>query len=61
MTLCRAGLAFDPWDVQFYTQLFRSAGRNPTNVECFDIAQSNRWGCPTRGDPQRPTATHRDT
>ncbi|XP_015706615.1 phosphoribosylformylglycinamidine synthase-like [Coturnix japonica] len=35
------GLAFDPWDVQFYTQLFRRAGRNPTNVECFDIAQSN--------------------
>uniref|UniRef100_A0A8C3CJX4 phosphoribosylformylglycinamidine synthase n=1 Tax=Cairina moschata TaxID=8855 RepID=A0A8C3CJX4_CAIMO len=35
------GLAFDPWDVQYYTRLFRAAGRNPTTVECFDLAQSN--------------------
>ncbi|KAM6307819.1 phosphoribosylformylglycinamidine synthase [Podargus strigoides] len=35
------GLAFDPWDVQFYTRLFRTAGRNPTSVELFDLAQSN--------------------
>ncbi|XP_069738677.1 phosphoribosylformylglycinamidine synthase [Phaenicophaeus curvirostris] len=35
------GLAFDPWDVQFYTRLFVQAGRNPTSVECFDLAQSN--------------------
>ncbi|XP_074787006.1 phosphoribosylformylglycinamidine synthase [Athene noctua] len=35
------GLAFDPWDVQYYTRLFRAAGRNPTSVECFDLAQSN--------------------
>uniref|UniRef100_A0A672UUP5 Phosphoribosylformylglycinamidine synthase n=1 Tax=Strigops habroptila TaxID=2489341 RepID=A0A672UUP5_STRHB len=35
------GLAFDPWDVQFYTRLFLAAGRNPTTVECFDLAQSN--------------------
>ncbi|KAK4805222.1 hypothetical protein QYF61_011707, partial [Mycteria americana] len=34
-------LAFDPWDVQYYTRLFRAAGRNPTSVECFDLAQSN--------------------
>ncbi len=37
-----AGLAFDDWDLDYYTQLFRDVvGRNPTNVECFDIAQSN--------------------
>ncbi len=36
------GLAFDDWDLDYYTQLFRDkVGRNPTNVECFDIAQSN--------------------
>jgi phosphoribosylformylglycinamidine synthase len=36
------GLAFDDWDLDYYTGLFRDRiGRNPTNVECFDIAQSN--------------------
>jgi phosphoribosylformylglycinamidine synthase len=36
------GLAFDEWDLDYYTGLFRDkVGRNPTNVECFDIAQSN--------------------
>jgi phosphoribosylformylglycinamidine synthase len=36
------GLAFDDWDLDYYTELFRDrVGRNPTNVECFDIAQSN--------------------
>jgi len=36
------GLAFDEWDLEYYTRLFRDkVGRNPTNVECFDIAQSN--------------------
>jgi phosphoribosylformylglycinamidine synthase len=35
------GLAFDDWDLDYYTELFRSMGRNPTDVECFDIAQSN--------------------
>jgi phosphoribosylformylglycinamidine synthase len=36
------GLAFDEWDLDYYTLLFRErVGRNPTNVECFDIAQSN--------------------
>jgi phosphoribosylformylglycinamidine synthase len=36
------GLAFDEWDLDYYTELFRNrVGRNPTNVECFDIAQSN--------------------
>jgi phosphoribosylformylglycinamidine synthase len=36
------GLAFDDWDLDFYTALFRDRmGRDPSNVECFDIAQSN--------------------
>ncbi|MEE4274074.1 MAG: phosphoribosylformylglycinamidine synthase [Thermoanaerobaculales bacterium] len=35
------GLAFDDWDLDYYTALFRKMGRNPTDVECFDIAQSN--------------------
>ncbi|KAL3838437.1 hypothetical protein ACJIZ3_023028 [Penstemon smallii] len=36
------GLAFDEQDLQYYTQLFKDdIKRNPTNVELFDIAQSN--------------------
>jgi phosphoribosylformylglycinamidine synthase len=36
------GLAFDEWDLDYYTDLFvRRIGRNPTSVEAFDIAQSN--------------------
>ena len=36
------GLAFDDWDLDYYTALFRDrVRRDPTNVECFDIAQSN--------------------
>ena len=36
------GLAFDEWDLNRYTTLFRDAiRRNPTRVECFDLAQSN--------------------
>jgi phosphoribosylformylglycinamidine synthase len=36
------GLAFDDWDLDYYTDLFvRRIGRNPTSVEVFDIAQSN--------------------
>lgn len=36
------GLAFDEWDIQYYTRLFRDTlKRNPTSVECFDLAQSN--------------------
>ncbi|XP_069762804.1 phosphoribosylformylglycinamidine synthase isoform X2 [Narcine bancroftii] len=38
---CELGLAFDPWDLDFYTGLFEKVGRNPTTVECFDLAQSN--------------------
>uniref|UniRef100_A0A0C9RY68 phosphoribosylformylglycinamidine synthase n=1 Tax=Wollemia nobilis TaxID=56998 RepID=A0A0C9RY68_9CONI len=36
------GLAFDEFDLEYYTRLFRDdIKRNPTNVELFDIAQSN--------------------
>jgi phosphoribosylformylglycinamidine synthase len=36
------GLAFDDWDLDYYTKLFSDhLKRNPTSVECFDLAQSN--------------------
>uniref|UniRef100_A0A2R5L6G5 Phosphoribosylformylglycinamidine synthase n=1 Tax=Ornithodoros turicata TaxID=34597 RepID=A0A2R5L6G5_9ACAR len=36
------GLSFDDWDLDFYTDLFKNKlKRNPTTVECFDLAQSN--------------------
>lgn len=36
------GLAFDEADLVYYTNLFKAVlKRNPTNVECFDLAQSN--------------------
>ncbi|MFH1764730.1 MAG: phosphoribosylformylglycinamidine synthase, partial [Gemmatimonadota bacterium] len=36
------GLAFDEWDLEYYTELFvKRIGRNLTSVEAFDIAQSN--------------------
>ncbi len=36
------GLAFDEWDLDYYTRLFREKlRRDPTTVELFDIAQSN--------------------
>ncbi|KAH7985280.1 hypothetical protein HPB52_024212 [Rhipicephalus sanguineus] len=36
------GLSFDNWDLDFYTDLFKNKlKRNPTTVECFDLAQSN--------------------
>ncbi|XP_066592110.1 phosphoribosylformylglycinamidine synthase isoform X2 [Prorops nasuta] len=38
----KLGLAFDDWDLDFYTDLFlHKLKRNPTSVECFDLAQSN--------------------
>ncbi|KAJ8675420.1 hypothetical protein QAD02_011206 [Eretmocerus hayati] len=38
----KLGLAFDDWDLDFYTNLFAiKLKRNPTSVECFDLAQSN--------------------
>ncbi|KAI6206601.1 Formylglycinamide ribonucleotide amidotransferase [Aphelenchoides besseyi] len=35
------GLAFDEADRSFYLDFFRRSGRNPTDVELFDLAQSN--------------------
>eukprot|EP01127_Copromyxa_protea_P020281 TRINITY_DN675_c0_g1_i1.p1 TRINITY_DN675_c0_g1~~TRINITY_DN675_c0_g1_i1.p1 ORF type:complete len:1177 (-),score=273.79 TRINITY_DN675_c0_g1_i1:121-3651(-) len=35
------GLAWDDWDIDYYTDMFQKMGRNPTSVECFDISQSN--------------------
>jgi len=36
------GLGMDPWDLTFYYNLFtRTFRRNPTNVECFQLAQAN--------------------
>jgi phosphoribosylformylglycinamidine synthase len=36
------GLGLDAWDIDYYYDLFaRGMGRNPTNVECFDLGQSN--------------------
>ncbi|CAG0892990.1 unnamed protein product [Darwinula stevensoni] len=38
----KLGLAFDSWDLEHYTRLFtEKLQRNPTSVECFDLAQSN--------------------
>jgi len=38
----KLGLFFDDWDIDYYVRLFRdSIKRNPTVVECFDLAQSN--------------------
>jgi phosphoribosylformylglycinamidine synthase len=36
------GLGLDDWDLDYYYNLFvNDIGRNPTNVECFDLSQSN--------------------
>jgi len=36
------GLGLDAWDIDYYHDLFvKDIGRNPTNVECFDLSQSN--------------------
>jgi phosphoribosylformylglycinamidine synthase len=36
------GLGFDEWDIEYYCNLFvKDIRRNPTNVECFDLSQSN--------------------
>ena len=36
------GLGLDDWDLNYYTNLFvQDIKRNPTNVECFDLSQSN--------------------
>lgn len=36
------GLGLDNWDIDYYYNLFvHDLKRNPTNVECFDLSQSN--------------------
>lgn len=36
------GLGLDEWDIDYYYTLFaKDLRRNPTNVECFDLSQSN--------------------
>ncbi len=36
------GLGFDEWDIDFYYRLFKDElKRDPTDVECFDLSQSN--------------------
>ena len=36
------GLGFDSWDIDYYTSMFiNKLQRNPTDVEAFDLAQSN--------------------
>ena len=36
------GLGLDAWDIEYYYDLFaRDLRRNPTDVECFDLSQSN--------------------
>lgn len=38
----RMGLGLDEWDIDYYHDLFaKQLKRNPTNVECFDLSQSN--------------------
>lgn len=38
----KLGLAFDSFDLEYYTTLFKETlKRNPTSVEVFDMAQSN--------------------
>ncbi|CAN0439874.1 unnamed protein product, partial [Scytosiphon promiscuus] len=36
------GLGFDDWDLDFYEKLFiDKLGRDPTDVELFDMGQAN--------------------
>jgi len=35
------GLGMDDWDITYYTKLFRRLGRNPTDVELFQIGNAN--------------------
>lgn len=38
----KIGLGMDEWDINFYYNLFvNTIGRNPTNVECFQLGQAN--------------------
>ena len=35
------GLGMDDWDIRYYTDIFRRYGRDPTDVELFDIGNAN--------------------
>lgn len=35
------GLGMDDWDIAYYTKLFMRLGRNPTNVELFQVGNAN--------------------
>jgi phosphoribosylformylglycinamidine synthase len=35
------GLGMDAWDIAFYADLFRQVGRNPTDVELFQVGNAN--------------------
>ncbi len=38
----KMGLGLDEWDIEYYYNLFvNDLKRNPTDVECFDLSQSN--------------------
>ncbi|KAG5190290.1 CobB/CobQ-like glutamine amidotransferase domain-containing protein [Tribonema minus] len=38
----RRGLVFDDWDMEYYLELFKTKlGRNPTDVELFDMGNAN--------------------
>ncbi len=37
----KLGLGMDAWDVTYYTDLFRRYGRNPTDVEMFQVGNAN--------------------
>ncbi|MGZ8448220.1 MAG: phosphoribosylformylglycinamidine synthase, partial [Candidatus Deferrimicrobiaceae bacterium] len=38
----KLGLGLDAWDIEYYYDLFvKDLNRNPTDVECFDLSQSN--------------------
>ena len=41
----RECLSLYDWDVDFYTCVFREMGRNPTNIELCELAQSNSEHC----------------
>lgn len=37
----KLGLGMDDWDIAYYTRLFERLGRNPTDVELFQVGSAN--------------------
>ncbi|MCH7883506.1 phosphoribosylformylglycinamidine synthase, partial [Patescibacteria group bacterium] len=37
----KLGLGMDDWDITYYTELFQRLGRNPTDVELFQVGNAN--------------------